>query len=256
MAQPPGTSAPSRASRLAGARPWGRQATEAATGVGLLGVSWLLLADRPDTVPGWEADVFDAVNGLPEALRWPVWPVMQLGNFWMSIVGGAAVYTLTRRVRPALAASAAVVLAWVAAKVVKDAIPRARPGDLLDHVNLRESDLDGQGYVSGHTAIAFALATVLTAVLPGRWRWVPFPVASGVGFARIYYGAHLPLDVLGGAGLGIVCGVVASVAFERHRSQPARRPLTRAAVGRRADRPPGRWRGESSPPRHPETCSL
>jgi membrane-associated phospholipid phosphatase len=211
--QPGAATAPSRASRLAGARPWGRHATEAAAGVGLLGVSWLLLADRADTVPGWEADVFDAVNGLPGALRWPVWPVMQLGNFWMCIVGGAGAYALTRRVRPAVAAASAVVLGWVAAKVLKDTIQRGRPGELLDHVNLRESDLDGQGYVSGHTTIAFALATVLTPLLPGRWRWVPFAIASGVGFARVYYGAHLPLDVLGGAGLGILCGLVVSVAF-------------------------------------------
>ncbi len=213
MAQPSRTKSPSRVRRLAGARPWGRHATEAAAGIGVLGLSWLLLADRADTVPGWEADVFDAINGLPEALRWPLWPVMQLGNVWMFIVGGAAVYALTRRVRPALAAAVAVGLAWVAAKVVKETIQRARPGDLLDDVDLRESDLSGQGYVSGHTTIAFALATVLTAVLPGRWRWLPFPVASVVGFARVYYGAHLPLDVLGGAGLGILCGLAASVAF-------------------------------------------
>jgi undecaprenyl-diphosphatase len=213
MAQQPRTTAPSRASRLAGARPWGRHATEAAAGLGLLALSWLLLADRTDTVPAWEADVFDAVNGLPEALRWPVWPVMQLGNVWMCVVGGGVVYALTRRVRPALAAAAAVVLAWVAAKVVKDVIQRGRPGELLDHVKLRESDLEGQGYVSGHTAIAFALATVMTWVLPGRWRWVPYPLACGVAFARVYYGSHLPLDVLGGAGLGILCGLVASVVF-------------------------------------------
>ncbi len=213
MAQPPQTTAPSRASRLAGARPWGRHASEAAAGIGLLGVSWLLLADRTDTVPAWEADVFDALNGLPGPLRWPVWPVMQLGNFWMCVVGGLAAFALTRRTRPALAAASAVVLAWLAAKIVKGAIQRGRPGDLLDHVTLRESDLHGQGYVSGHTTIAFALATVLTAILPGRWRWVPYPLACGVGFARIYYGAHLPLDVLGGAGLGILCGLVASVVF-------------------------------------------
>jgi membrane-associated phospholipid phosphatase len=213
MTQPPRTTAPGRAARLAGARPWGRHATEAAAGIGLLGVSWLLLADRADTVPDWESDVFGVVNRLPDALRWPLWPVMQLGTFWMCIVGGAAVYALTRRVRPSLAAAVAVVLAWVAARIVKESIQRGRPAVLLDDVNLREGDVDGQGYVSGHTTIAFALATVLTAVLPGRWRWVPFPVASVVGFARIYFGAHLPLDVLGGAGLGILCGLVASVAF-------------------------------------------
>ena len=113
--------------------------------------------------------------------------------------------------RPAAAASLAVLIAWVAAKIVKRLIERGRPGDLLDGVELRESGLHGHGYVSGHTAIAFAVATVLTPLLPGRWRLVPFAVASLVGLSRIYYGAHLPLDVVGGAGLGILSGLLASV---------------------------------------------
>jgi glycosyltransferase 2 family protein len=202
-----------RAGGLAGARPWGRHATEASTGVCLLGVSWLLLADRSDTVPDWERDVFDVINGLPDALRWPVWPVVQLGNFWMVAAGGIGVYALTRQVRPALAASSAVLLGWLAAKVVKEVVQRGRPSDLLEQVELRESGVHGQGYVSGHAATAFALATVVTPLLPGRWRLVPFGLASLVGIARVYYGAHLPLDVVGGAGLGILCGLLASIIF-------------------------------------------
>jgi membrane-associated phospholipid phosphatase len=209
--------------RLAAARPWGRHATEAATGIGLLALSWLLLADRTDRVPGWEADVFSAVNGLPDVLEWPLWPVMQLGTVPMFLIGGLFVYWLTRRPRPALATGTAVLLGWVVARVVKEAIQRGRPGALLDDVNLRtDGFFSGFGYVSGHTTVAFALATVLTAVLPGRWRFVPFPVAAVVGFARIYFGAHLPLDVLGGAGLGILCGLVASLAFGTiHPGRPA-----------------------------------
>ncbi|HLM63411.1 MAG TPA: phosphatase PAP2 family protein [Acidimicrobiales bacterium] len=207
------TSPPSeRARRLVGARPWGRHHTEAAAGVGLLGVSWLLAA-RTDTVADWEVRVFDIVNGLPGAWRWPVWPVMQLGNFWMVVAGGIGVYAFTRRARPALAASSAVLLGWVVAKVVKHAVQRGRPEDLLEQVQLREAGVHGRGYVSGHTTTAFALATVVTPLLPGRWRVAPYALASAVGLARIYYGAHLPLDVVGGAGLGILCGLVASIAF-------------------------------------------
>ena len=205
-------SAPAR-SRLAGARPWGRHAVEAAAGLGLLTLSWLLLADRRDTVPDWEADVFHALNGLPDALRWPLWPVMQLGAAGVGLAVAAVVYMVGNRWRPAAAVATAVLLGWVASKVVKDVIQRGRPGDLLDDVVLRAPQPSGYGYVSGHTTVAFALATALTAVLPGRWRWVPLPLALVVGVARIFFGAHLPLDVLGGAGLGVLCGLVASIAF-------------------------------------------
>jgi undecaprenyl-diphosphatase len=92
-------------------------------------------------------------------------------------------------------------------------VDRGRPADLLDTVEIREAGLHGKGFVSGHTAIAFAVATVLTPLLPGRWRWLPFTLAGAVGLARVYYGAHLPLDVVGGAGLGVLSGLAASIAF-------------------------------------------
>jgi membrane-associated phospholipid phosphatase len=206
--------APTMRGGLAGARPWGRHATELATGVALVALSWLVLTDATtERAPGWEVDLFGGVNDLPDWLRWPIWPVMQLGNFWMAAVSGLGVYALTRRWRPALATTTAVLLAWVGAKVVKGLIERGRPADLLDDVHVRETGLHGHGYVSGHTAIAFAVATVVTPLLPGRWRLVPFSLAGLVGFARIYYGAHLPLDVVGGAGIGILSGLVASLAF-------------------------------------------
>ena len=192
-------------------RPWGRHAGVVAAGLGLLAVTWLM--SDTGSVAAWEVDVFDAANGLPDILRWPLWPIMQLGTFPMYVVGGVGVYAVTRRTRPALATATAVLLAWLVARIVKETVERGRPVELLDDVDLRQTNPDGYGYVSGHASVAFALATALTMVLPGRWRWVPLPVAALVGFARLFFGVHLPLDVLGGAGVGLVCGTVAVVAF-------------------------------------------
>jgi glycosyltransferase 2 family protein len=190
----------------------GWRAAAATTGAGILALSWLALGERHDVVPDWDADVFEAINGLPDWLRWPLWVPMQLGSVWMGVVGAAVVYAVTRRLRPALVTAAAVVLAWAAAKGVKGFVERGRPADLLGGVEVRESGIHGAGYVSGHTAVAFALATMLAPLVPRGWRWAPFALAAVVGLSRVYFGAHLPLDVIGGAGLGLVCGVVASAA--------------------------------------------
>lgn len=191
--------------------PAGYRAAAFAIGAGLLALSWLALGER-DVVPRWEADTFEAINGLPDWLRWPLWAPMQLGTLWMCLVGPTLVYAATRRMRPALATAAGVLLAWGAAKVVKNLVERGRPADLLGGVEVRQADIHSAGYVSGHTAVAFALATIVAPLFPSGWRWVPFGLATVVGFSRIYYGVHLPLDVIGGAGLGLVCGVVASLA--------------------------------------------
>ena len=200
---------PGHPGRSAGVRPWGRNAAVVAAGLALLAVTWLM--SDTGTVAAWEVDVFGAVNDLPDILRWPLWPIMQLGTVPMYVVGGVGVYAVTRRTRPALATATAVLIAWLVARIVKDTVERGRPVELLDDVDLRQTNPDG--YVSGHASVAFALATALTMVLPGRWRWVPLPVAALVGFARLFFGVHLPLDVLGGAGVGLVCGTVAVVAF-------------------------------------------
>ena len=61
-------------------------------------------------------------------------------------------------------------------------------------------------------------ATVVAVYVPRRWILVPFLLASFTALARVYYGAHLPLDVVGGAGLGIACGALALLVTGEHRT--------------------------------------
>jgi undecaprenyl-diphosphatase len=137
---------------------------------------------------------------------------MQLGSLPGSLVVVVVVYAVTSNARLAGATLAASQAAYWGAKAVKDLVARARPGALLTGVHLREH-VSGLGYLSGHTAVAFALATVLAPSVPRGWRPVLFAVAGLVAFARVYGGAHLPLDTVGGAGLGLLCGTLARWAF-------------------------------------------
>jgi len=74
------------------------------------------------------------------------------------------------------------------------------------NVRLREAQ-DGFGYPSSHTATAFGAAVVLTFLVPRRWRWAPLTVAAVVGLTRMHVGVHYPLDVVGGALIGLAVGL-------------------------------------------------
>jgi glycosyltransferase 2 family protein len=180
-------------------------------GSAVLAGSWVAVAVNHG-VPGWEQDVFAWVNDLPDAW-WPViWTPMQLGSLAGSLVVVVVMFVATRQRRLTLTALCASQVAWWSAKVIKGLVSRGRPSALLVDVKLREN-ASGVGYVSGHAAVAFALATVLAPSLPRAWRPVAFVAASVVAVARLYSGAHLPLDAVGGAGLGVLSGTLLRWAF-------------------------------------------
>jgi glycosyltransferase 2 family protein len=80
---------------------------------------------------------------------------------------------------------------------------------------LREHIAGDLGWVSGHTAVATTLAAVAAPALPVWARPVAVGVVATTGFGRMYVGAHLPLDLVGGAGLGLM--IAATVVEGRRR---------------------------------------
>src|SRR5688572_12517858 len=154
-------------------------------------------------LPAYEVRIFRCVNGASDRLRVPVRVVMQAGTFaTVPIVSAVALLTGRRRLAASLLASGTA--AWLGAKAAKPLAGRARPEGALSDVHIREGITGDLGWVSGHMAVATTLAYVGRETVP-RWaRPVLLAVAGITGSGRMYVGAHLPHDVVGGAGLGMM----------------------------------------------------
>jgi undecaprenyl-diphosphatase len=165
-----------------------------------------------------EISVFVAVNGLPDvpAVLW--WPVMQLGSLVGTLLVAAG-FALFGHRRLATAYAAATVAAWLGAQLLKVIVDRGRPADFAIDAIMRGSAASGQGFPSGHAAVAFAAAFVVSAGHGRPWSYVALTLAGVVATARLYVGAHLPLDVVGGGAAGVVVGLVASHLILRLRSE-------------------------------------
>jgi undecaprenyl-diphosphatase len=156
-------------------------------------------------IPAWERSLFAALHDIPRWVDHALWLPMQLGSAWAPVLVAALGWWLTRSWRPTVGALVVGWGAWWMAKAVKSAVDRGRPALELAVDSVRPSAIDeGLGFVSGHAAVAFACATIISPYLPRPWRVVAYVLALTVALSRVVVGAHFPLDVVGGAALGML----------------------------------------------------
>jgi len=169
-------------------------------------------------------------------LRWaPLTPLLVLASAWwvkglLFALAGLA-WDLRRRALPrtALAALAAMSLASLLTSAVKDAVGRVRPP-------LEDATIQAIGalpttpsFPSGHASTAFAAAVALGLLAP-RLRVPALALATLVAVSRVYLGVHFWLDVLAGAALGALVGLLVAAAARRLASAPAPRTGTAATT--------------------------
>ena len=155
-----------------------------------------------------DQDIFDAIYDAPPKSE-PLGTIMEVGTYFgdgrtmlgvslLLMAYGGDENRETGRLMTSTFISTGVIV-WG----MKEIIGRKRP---LDDV------VGNPAFPSGHTAYAFAGATLLGARYP-KLR-IPLYIGAGlVGVTRIYLGRHYASDVIAGAAVGTITGALVS----RHR---------------------------------------
>lgn len=121
----------------------------------------------------------------------------------------AFLLVLAWRLRPWWAAPAIYLLAAAGERAVKLTLRRPRPFRALPKAHLQQPRVPHDpSFPSGDALRVWFLTLTLSATFPGQ-TWLPpllALLALLVSLGRIALGAHYPLDVLAGSGLGLLSG--------------------------------------------------
>jgi membrane-associated phospholipid phosphatase len=109
---------------------------------------------------------------------------------------------------PIAFAGLAMVLAWLGDHGAKAVADRPRPYQSVSGAILRQAPAHGTSFPSSHTAVAVALCLAIIPYLPRPGAAIAVVYVALLAWSRVFLGVHFPLDVLGGAGIGLMAGAV------------------------------------------------
>lgn len=99
---------------------------------------------------------------------------------------------------------------------LKHLVGRSRPWLTVEGLIPLIEEPDPNSFPSGHTCAAFAAASAWWRTLPELWMKVTgVALAAAMGFSRLYVGVHFPSDVLAGMAVGLICGWLAWLLWNR-----------------------------------------
>jgi len=98
---------------------------------------------------------------------------------------------------------ASVGVAGLFTAALKEAVGRTRPAQTPGDADELHPFSGHDSFPSGHTTVAFALASAIDAETESRWvPWIAYPAAALVGWSRVHDNRHWASDVLAGAVIG------------------------------------------------------
>jgi len=110
----------------------------------------------------------------------------------------------------------------VSSRIFKEGFQRLRPCQdpfFFDQVRLLLKHCSTAfSFTSSHAANHFGMATFVSITLyPTFKRWIYFTYlwAFFISYAQIYVGVHYPIDILGGAAIGVLAGLLIASVFNK-----------------------------------------
>ncbi len=173
------------------------------------------LAVNNQKIPGpLETALFELINNLGSWLAYILYPLGQYGAVIAVPLVALILALFSRRIRPAVYVLLAGTTAWLTARIFKEIVDRGRPAEFFNNIIYHGPEsFAGLGFPSGHAAVAAAMTTVIWPFVSPLVRRTLVLLTAAVMFSRVYAGGHLPLDVFGGAALGVIVGSIIVLAF-------------------------------------------
>ena len=167
-----------------------------------------------DALLTWDKTVFLLINhGLANRVFDLFFTAITNGRHWIlpGIIGALVYLWFGKKHALTVLLLSAVTVALtdpIAAQIIKPIFHRLRPcnpSDLVEGGRFLLGYKTSFSFPSSHAMNMFGQAMLFTFFYPRFSGWF-FLFAATIGFSRIYVGVHYPLNVLGGALFGMICG--------------------------------------------------
>ena len=177
---------------------------------GLLAVSLLWSFGQRFDV--WAFLLFNIHGNRPRWLDGLMLILTQGGNGITAFLLAGFFYLYNLRIMASIIVFGTLTL-WLLVELIKAIIQRARPFEKLLETRVVGARAIGRSFPSGHTSQAFLLITLLVQYyhVGAGLAVLMYSIAALVGITRMYVGAHYPRDVLAGAILGSLWGILGGI---------------------------------------------
>lgn len=175
----------------------------------------------------WDKHLFNLINNHWDNRFFDtLMPLLRNSNIWLPFYLFLLVFALFNIPRSGwfilLTICTAALTDFLSSHLIKNQVFRLRPCNdpaLAETIRvLAQYRPQSSSFTSSHAANHFGLATFLSITLYpylGRWIYLTYLWAFSIIYAQVYVGVHYPLDVIGGALVGIMAGLLTALLYQK-----------------------------------------